>query len=210
MIEKNWLNYWVDPETWKFIGDFEGMYKDFEDPWNCQARNKTIARKVVLSVLSELSHRTILDIGCGLGGFAEVLRNMPGTKSVHGIDISFTAIEKAKKTYPQCTFSVCNIIDQPLPLSSERYDLILLQEVIWYILPYLGKVFDSIYNSLSDTGTFFIEQSFPKNQKYGKEYVDSCESLINKYILPKSFKINYHYIEVLDGFSGHLLFLKKS
>jgi hypothetical protein len=47
MNDKNWLEYWVDPQTWEFRGDFEGIFSDFEDPWNCRERINSLERKVL-------------------------------------------------------------------------------------------------------------------------------------------------------------------
>lgn len=67
------LEYWVDPFTWEFVGDFEGMGRDFDDPRHCQRPNTSIKRRVVLSLLAPRQDNRLVDIGCGLArGFASL------------------------------------------------------------------------------------------------------------------------------------------
>lgn len=177
---KSWLNYWVDPKSWAFKGDFEGIYKDFDDPWLCQQRNASTTRRFIMVLLGDRRYPRLLDIGCGLGGFTEALRNNTGADFAFGVDISPTAVAKATRRYPECQFGRLDITRDPLPRgeSGGPYDLKMLQEVIWYILPHLSDVLSSIHRALSADGVFFIEQSFPDNPKFGREYLTSPGELI--------------------------------
>jgi len=93
-----------------------------------------------------------------------------------------------------------DITREPLPRSAGDlpYDLILLQEVIWYPLPHLSAVLRAINISLSAEGVFFIEQSFPNKQEFGREYFTSPDELIEKYRRPAGFKIDLHFHQILN------------
>ena len=47
-----------------------------------------------------------LDFGCGNGRLTEVIKQALPKWQVYGTDVSNVAIEKAKKSYPNCTFFV--------------------------------------------------------------------------------------------------------
>lgn len=205
-----WLDYWVDPKTWRFRGDFEGMYRDFEDPWFCQRRNDFLERQVVLQILRDRHYQRILDVGCGLGGFTEILRKATDAEFVCGIDVSSTAIGKASAKYDGCQFKIADIRRDAIPLVAEGlYDLVMLQEVIWYILPELSDVFAKIGQSMTDEGILFIEQCFPSEQKFGKEFLQSADELISRYLMPGGFKVLMHYRQILEGEMVLLLKLEK-
>lgn len=208
---KGWLNYWVDPKSWTFKGDFEGIYRDFDDPWLCQQRNASIERRFIMILLGGRRYLRLLDIGCGLGGFTETLRQSSGADFACGVDVSPTAVAKAAERYHKCQFVATDITQAPLPRGEGGlpYDLILLQEVIWYLLPHLPDVLRSINESLAAEGVFFIEQCFPNNQKFGREYLTSPDELIEKYLRPAGFKIDIQFRQILSDESILLIKLTK-
>lgn len=65
--------------------------------------------------------RTILDIGCASGRFAELIDELAPGASFSGIDISANNIERARANYPAATFYLGNALDIDL---AERFDLI--------------------------------------------------------------------------------------
>jgi SAM-dependent methyltransferase len=74
-------------------------------------------------------HPAILDLGCGT---STNLRLAPGMyRRYHGVDISGKAIARARAlARPDCTFEVADILRYE---TSERYDAILLREVLYYL-----------------------------------------------------------------------------
>lgn len=186
------------------------MYRDFEDPWLCQRRNDLIERQVVLQMLRDRHYSRILDVGCGLGGFTESLRKATGAAFVCGLDVSPTAITKASARYAGCQFGVADIRRASIPFVDEGpYDLVMLQEVIWYILPELAEVVGKIRRAMTENGILFVEQCFPAEQRFGKEFLQSADELLSKYLLPVGFKILMHYRQMLEGEMVLLLKLAK-
>ena len=78
----------------KFIGDFENMYKNCQDPWIQSKRDKTLEIKVMNQILSENKYNNALDIGCGIGDISSLIKK--NCKNLDACDISETAITKAK------------------------------------------------------------------------------------------------------------------
>src|SRR5450631_1681417 len=101
----------------RLIGEFEQLYRDFEDPW-LEAKSEQFAsdKAAGLNLLCRLkAHhgiRSVLELGCGFGHFsARVAAN--DLKAV-GIDISETAISIARTRHLNAEFHVGTIEDHDL------------------------------------------------------------------------------------------------
>lgn len=200
MTEKNLLEYWVDPNTWTFKGDFEGMYRDFEDPWNCKDKVSELYRDVALMMIfKNRCFQRILDIGCGLGAFTERLRVANSGGAVLGVDVSERAVRKARENYPESRFEAVDVTHEPLPSTDTGWDLIVLSEVIWYVLPQLMDVLKKIHTALAPTGVLFIQQFFPYDQHYGLQLLKSAQELHTRYLYPAGFRKQHEFVELLDN-----------
>jgi SAM-dependent methyltransferase len=73
---------------------------------------------------------SILDLGCGAGGFCEFFRSLGF--QVEGSDLSRAAIEHARKTYPDITFHVGEV-ETLLPSKESQYDVVFSSEVIEHL-----------------------------------------------------------------------------
>lgn len=116
----------------KFVGKFEKMYIDEDkkgyDSW-FQEDMTHIGRQLSLLILNRYSFNSILDIGCGKGTFTHLLKKV--NNEIMGIDMSYTAIKKAKLKYPDIKFlnkSVENVLS-----GKKSWDLIVIMEVLSYI-----------------------------------------------------------------------------
>ena len=94
--------YVFDDDEKKFVGDFEKMYqneeKDGFDSWHI-SNLSILAKRIHLEIINSYNFLSILDFGCGKGAFTHLLKKRDNT--VTGLDISETAIEKAKTAYGQ-------------------------------------------------------------------------------------------------------------
>ncbi len=186
------------------------MYRDFDDPWRCNEATNDIRRDICLFYLfRDRRYQNILDIGCGLGAFTEKIRKTNGAGSITGIDISQTAISKAIQAYPQCHFKQSDICKEDLPATEKGYDLIMISEVLWYILPNLQDVFGKARDALTEDGRFFVELYYPQEQNYGKEYLTERSELIERYLIPSQFKVEREIVDYLtDGYVQMLTLTK--
>jgi SAM-dependent methyltransferase len=212
MNKSGWLSYWVDPETWRFRGNFEEMYRDFDDPWECSKNVSMLRRDISLMILfRERRFNRILDIGCGLGAFTERIRVANGAcQTILGLDISETAVEKARRQFPKCSFTVLDVSNQPLPGEGQSaWDLILVSELLWYVLPQLKSLLSRIHGALTPSGTLFIQQFYPADQRFGLEYLTSPGELYDRYLLPAGFRRETELLEVIEDGRVQLASLTK-
>ena len=58
----------------QFVGEFEKVYQDFEDPWEQTTREKFAIEKFIgILLLSKYNHKRPLEYGCGLGYYTQKL-----------------------------------------------------------------------------------------------------------------------------------------
>lgn len=75
---------------------------------------------IFLSLLEAQPDQPLLDVACGLGRLLEAAQEYKC--SLHGIDVSDVAIEKARKRLPQAHFHVANA--ESLPYAEDSFELI--------------------------------------------------------------------------------------
>jgi 2-polyprenyl-3-methyl-5-hydroxy-6-metoxy-1,4-benzoquinol methylase len=76
----------------------------------------------------EVSGKTLLDVGCGIGALTEALRIVFKTNQAVGLDLAEDGILYACATYPECRF-FCTSAEEALGLSPESFDIIHAREV---------------------------------------------------------------------------------
>jgi SAM-dependent methyltransferase len=90
----------------------------------------------LLDIAPDLNGRTILDYGCGTGDFYRFLKRRGMTVEYTGVDINENFINLARKKYPECTFKVMNIDEEPL---EKFYDYIFICGVFNLRVPEVEK-----------------------------------------------------------------------
>jgi SAM-dependent methyltransferase len=167
----------------KFIGAFEEMYQNIDDPW-CIGDAKDIQYDMILYLLEKyrIFPSRILDIGCGKGAFSSILKQKRPDAVILGIDISPTAIKKAKEKYSRNGLSFQDIdICKTYTELDTKFDLIIMSQLVWYILPEFESIVNKLIGSnLSENGFFIINQAFysPEDQTYGKEIISTVQDLL--------------------------------
>ena len=207
----------------KFIGDFEAIYAEDNDPWgqsNCTdihykkyydySRNKI--NKVIRSVNKK--NISILEVGCGLGYVVDLIARNNHSVEVNGSDISKKAIEIAKRKFPQYTFFVNDITSDENAIN-RKFDIVIFNQILWYILEKLDQSFLNSHSILKKDGHFIISQAFFKSeQNYGKDIVDGFFGLdsIMKSKYNNLFQLNSKNFENSGKYlhnDGIFLFKKK-
>lgn len=198
-----------------FVGDFDGFYNSVDDPWGQRGEDDRLreyyafSRSKILNTIESLTNSNvesvdILEVGCGLGYVSSKLhREFPGDVNVTGMDISPTAIRKAKALFPSLEFIVGDIRSEHLDVG-KRYDIVLMVEVLWYVLEKLPQVFANIDVLLKDNGFLVFSNGFPREQKYGKEIIDGFDGLV-RYVCSECFD-KYRIIKAEVDYSGKFLF----
>ncbi len=91
----------------KFIGDFERMYQDYDDPWHqIGMAESSYSRNDTAFTINKLGIKNVIEVGCGLGNTTNLLSHFCKNSTFTGIDISKTAIRKAREKYPDIHFEV--------------------------------------------------------------------------------------------------------
>ena len=100
-------------------------YNKFYEENDFSYYSKKISLKLLTTICNSLNvpkRSKILDIGCGTGFYTDLFKQL-GYNSV-GIDISQTAIEKAKSKYPDSNFAVADALN--LPYDKNYFDVIFM------------------------------------------------------------------------------------
>lgn len=104
--------YVFDSELRQFVGRFEEMYQHEEDEsydsWH-QDDSRQLNRKIALEILNGYNFDVVVDIGSGKGALTHCLKKR--NNIVFGLDISPTAIKKARSRYPDIRFDVLDAND---------------------------------------------------------------------------------------------------
>lgn len=162
-----------------YVGDYEAMYRDCEDPWlqSVQAFRSPL-KKVILLRIAQLPERRVLDIGCGNGTFTELIRSEADADEVLGLDVSPTAISDARSRYPLCRFEVASA-SEVASFADMKPTAICMCEVTWCILDSFEEVLASLKEHFPNALLFHTLTFYdPGEQKYGTEYFTRLEELL--------------------------------
>ena len=177
----------------KFIGKFNDLYQNFNDPWLSMEKNGKYGKLKFNLVINlclnlvdkyKLKNCKFVEIGCG---YPQITNELTKKKfDAYGIDISSVLIQKAKKKYPNLKKKLfCSDINNFELYDKIRPDVYVMSEVTWYILPKLKK-FLKFFKRQKNSFLIHSLAIYDKRvQKYGKEYFVDHDS-IKKY-----FNLNY-------------------
>lgn len=163
----------------KLIGKYDEMYQKFEDPWIQSTQPNKYSRQMAIMNIKRFNIKTIVEYGCGLGYYADWIHKETGIVC-KSIDISETAIKKAKEKFPHLNFETGNILDLDLLENKEQVDCILLADIMWYLLDNLNLINEKLLTHFR--GKYLINNFVTYRegvQKYGREYFTSTQEFIN-------------------------------
>jgi len=173
-----------------FVGDFENLYLEMEDPWgqtlngHDQAMNEfyRLSRKTWFKTIANIASEDsiICELGCGLGHSTKQLKDVVRCGRILGVDISETAIHKARKYSPDLEFYQENILVAPLKVKS---DILILSNMLWYVLHDLESLKNNLLASFRDSPgrrTLVVQNAlFKSDQKYGNHLVSSIGTMVD-------------------------------
>jgi len=162
----------------RFVGKFEEMYQKFDDPWhqsNIVDVGGGFSRLATIVNIKKFGIKSVVEFGCGFGYYANFISQYTKAR-VKGIDISSTAIEKARSLYPSIEFGVDKI--QNIETYTE-YESVLFAEITWYILDDINMIFEKMLKHFS--GKYFLHNLvfYKGQQKYGTEYFTNLKEFID-------------------------------
>ena len=182
MMKNDYHDYVI--KDGKFIGKFEEMYKNVDDPWSqIEEANHSYSRIDTVNTIRRFHLKNVIEAGCGLGCFTNYLNEECSETDIIGLDVSQTAVKKARAAYPSINFVVGNLreLDKIVEENDIKPDGILFAEIMWYILDDLDVILKKSKEILLSTGgVLMINQVFYHGgQKYGREYFTSQDEMIN-------------------------------
>ena len=177
----------------EFVGEFERMYSECDDPWNQSSekmRNSTRNSLVILHcerLQKQFSSRRVLELGCGFGFLTSTLSNLGFTSM--GTDISTNAILRANEIHLNATFTVATF-DNVSILNDFQPDIILMPEITWYVLDELDDFLKKLKSYAMDIKkpVFLIHllaTYAPGAQKFGTSKFTNYDEIL------EYFDLNY-------------------
>ncbi len=162
----------------KLVGEFEEMYQDFDDPWEQTTREGWASEKAVaLNLIQRFNGKKIIELGCGLGHYTNKINTLG--VDVLGVDVSETAIDKAKQTYPDCNFAVGDILDYSI-YKKYQPEIIVMAEITWYVLDKLDDFITFLKSNLPSTYLIHLLTTYPEGvQQYGKDKFAKLEQIMS-------------------------------
>ena len=202
-MEKNYQDYVIS--NGKLVGDFEGMYENFDDPWHQSAQDHIFdsRRQIAINYCNRLRSKyavsKVVELGCGFGHLTESLRKN-GFDAL-GTDISKTAIKKASNLYPESRFKQLSFNDFD-NLFSLKPNILIMAEITWYILDDLDQFLVRLneYAKQSQEPVFLIHLLAtyePGVQNYGADKFTNLEEIIKYFNLEY---LEYGFVKTVTSF----------
>jgi len=123
--------------------------------------NELVEIPAMLSLIGDVTHKRVLDAGCGYGYYSVLLAKKGAM--VTGIDISEKMIELAKnnadKASVECQFLVCDMQDLSM-LASNTFDMVISSIVVSH-LDDIRKAFSEVFRVLKCNGIFAFSENHP-------------------------------------------------
>ena len=191
----------------KMIGNFEGYYKNFSNPFLQTKKEKfETSKRAIVNYCQLIQSKKnkklkVIEVGCGFGKLTKELHSLGF--DAYGTDISPTAIKKAKKN-SKCKFYTSDFLNEKLYLEIKP-DIIILSEITWYVLPKLNEFLSFIKKKFKNKYLIHtLAIYYPGKQKYGTKYFTDLKGII------KYFDLNFiEYGEKWNSEEGRTFFLAK-
>ncbi len=161
-----------------FVGKFEEMYQKFDDPWHQRENLLSFYSRALTPVtLMQYNLKNVVEMGCGLGAVADYLSRAVPECAITGMDISETAVAKARKFYPDINFvwgGVLAFSEKP----DKKFDAIIFSEIMWYILEDLDSIIQNLSENFKGKLVIVNQVFYRGEQKYGNEYFTCLEEMV--------------------------------
>lgn len=190
----------------RFVGKFEEMYRDFDDPWHqIEEAGISYSKHDTIHTVRRFGLKKIIEVGCGLGYFTKKLSDCCEGAEFMGLDISETAIAKAKAMFPTLKFTVGGVSKLDKIFELADYDGIIFSEILWYILDDLDNVLSMIRKKFH--GMLIVNQVFYHGvQKYGREYFTNPDELIKYFAMTPIVKNVSDDADHETSYESHIVF----
>ena len=133
-MRRAWMKYALRTVRQNDAHDRLDLAYKMPDPWHmASAQEQARFAETNAVIARELGEQfgSLLEIGCGEGHQTEHLATLAAR--VTGLDVSATAIERARRRLPDAEFAVGDVHAQPWAEERGRFELVTACEVIYYM-----------------------------------------------------------------------------
>lgn len=173
----------------RLVGEFEQMYsKSSVAPWHQDRDGDRLDCRIALGIAEFAlpGPGKVLEAGCGLGYFADLLARRLPEAQIFGCDVAPTAVHRAGAMFPDIGFSVVNL-KEPLE-TGQTYDLVVVRGCFWYLFDAIRTVTANLAGLVAPGGRLLVAQNFPPldGDFIGKSVLPSPDALVT--LFAPSFK----------------------
>ncbi|RLC64490.1 MAG: hypothetical protein DRI01_03340 [Chloroflexi bacterium] len=117
-----------------------------------QKKTDEYTKTIVLNLVGDVEHKTMLDCGCGTGRFADFFVQR-GAKVI-GLDISKNMAKIAKRKVPPAEFVIGDVVNTPFKES--QFDIVVCSQVLTHLHEYKKPLLE-MKRVIKDNGTIIID-----------------------------------------------------
>lgn len=133
-VRRAWMKYALRTVRQNDAHDRLDLAYKMPDPWHmasAQEQARFVETNAVIERALGDHFATVLEVGCGEGHQTEHLLALAA--HVTGIDVSATAVARARERLPECDFAAGDLYAQPWIDEVGRFELVTACEVIYYM-----------------------------------------------------------------------------
>lgn len=194
----------IDTESKKSLPPeyFEDVYKANDDPWNFASSEYEDAKySATLDALPHGNYESAFEIGCSIGVLTSRLAKR--CQKLLAIDVNETALAQARSRCRNLSNVKFVLMCIPEEFPDEKFDLILVSEVGYYLdVPDWKAVFDQIFSHLNSRANVVLIHWTPKVHDYpqtGDEVHDLfAEWSKDKFELVKNLRTEKYRLDVWE------------
>jgi ubiquinone/menaquinone biosynthesis C-methylase UbiE len=149
--------------------------------------------QMLCSFLTDLRHRSVLDVGCGRGYWSHLFHEC-GVGRVVGVDLSQTGLDVARREVPACEFILADA--KQLQFADNTFDMVFCQGLSEYNTADLAKaqsVGQELLRCLKDTGLLVFANSTNLSGKSKNAWVNHRKETILRYLTSLNCQIEATY-----------------
>ena len=147
-----------------------------------------LEEKCLLKFIPKKNFLSILDLGCGNGRWAKVLKNK--ISNYVGVDFSETFITESKKLFNNNKNFSFHCMSAEEYLSEEKFDIIFIIGLMTYMNDnQILKMIDNLKKMLSKSGRIIVRNVTLAEANKGRRVYDRKLNIIEKFLGRKNYQI---------------------